>query len=226
MFTPLAFTKESIVTRGLVFHVDAADRTSYSPSNTVWNDLTSNNNDGTLTNGPTFDSGNGGNIIFDGSNDYATVGYQLPAQSSTTTFSWNLWIYLPSGNGGNDVIFGNRYSGNSGTQFTKITPTNWEYYNNGGRNVSYSIPTNQWINLCVIKDQETHYYYSNGSQIGTRTSVTLSIGAMPVFMGADGYSGVREPSNVKFASAAIYDRALSSTEVLQNYNALKGRFGL
>ena len=55
MFTPLAFTKESIVTRGLVFHVDAADRTSYSPSNTVWNDLTSNGNDGTLTNGPTYD---------------------------------------------------------------------------------------------------------------------------------------------------------------------------
>ena len=225
MFTPLAFTKESIVTRGLVFHVDAADRTSYSPSNTVWNDLTSNGNDGTLTNGPTFDSGNGGSIVFDGGNDYATMGYQMPAQSSTTTFSWNLWIYLPNGNHGNDVIFGNRYSGYPGTTFIKITPTQWEYNNNGNQPIAYNIPTEQWVNLCVVKDQGTHYYYSNGSQVGTR-SANLSVATIPVFMGADGYSGVREASNVKFASAAIDDRALSSTEVLQNYNALKGRFGL
>ena len=211
-----------IVTDGLVFAVDAANYESYPGSGTTWTDLVGSGNT-TLTNGPTFDNENGGSIVFDGSNDYATAGYQMPAQSSTTTFSWNLWIYLFSGNGNNDVIFGNRYGTvGGGTQFIKITPTNWEYYNGGGEFIGYSIPTNQWINLCVVKNQGTHYYYSNASQIGTRSS-NKNVGSTPVFMGGD---LTRETANVQFASAAIYDRALSSTEVLQNYNSLKSRFGL
>ena len=213
--------RNTIVTDGLVFYVDAGNVNSYPGSGTAWTDIIGSN-DGTLTNGPTFDSGNGGSIVFDGSNDYATAGYQFPAQSSTTTFTWNLWIYLPSGNHQSDVIFGNR-AGSANLQFIKITPTSWEYYSGGGENISYTIPTNQWVNICVVKNQGTHYYYSNASQVGTRSS-NGSIVANPVFMGADAYSGVREPSNVKFASAAIYDRALSSTEVTQNYNALKNRF--
>jgi hypothetical protein len=211
-----------IVTDGLVFAVDAANYESYPGSGTTWTDLVGSGNT-TLTNGPTFDNENGGSIVFDGSNDYATAGYQMPAQSSTTTFSWNLWIYLFSGNGNNDVIFGNRYGTvGGGTQFIKITPTNWEYYNGGGEFIGYSIPTNQWINLCVVKNQGTHYYYSNASQIGTRSS-NKNVGSTPVFMGGD---LTRETANVQFASAAIYDRALSATEITQNYNALKSRFNL
>ena len=206
------------VTDGLVFYVDAA--LSYTSGSTIWYDLVGSGNT-TLTNGPTFDRENGGSIVFDGSNDYATAGYQMPSQSSTTTFSWNLWIYLFSGNGNNDVIFGNRY-GPANLQFIKITPTNWEYYSGGGEFIGYTIPTNQWVNLCVVKNQGTHYYYSNASQVGTRSS-NKSIVANPVFMGGD---LTRETANVQFASAAIYDRALSSTEVLQNYNALKSRFNL
>ena len=206
------------VTDGLVFYVDAA--LSYTSGSTIWYDLVGSGNT-TLTNGPTFDRENGGSIVFDGSNDYATAGYQMPTQSSTTTFSWNLWIYLFSGNGNNDVIFGNRY-GPANLQFIKITPTNWEYYSGGGEFIGYTIPTNQWVNLCVVKNQGTHYYYSNASQVGTRSS-NKSIVANPVFMGGD---LTRETANVQFASAAIYDRALSSTEVTQNYNALKSRFNL
>ena len=206
------------VTDGLVFYVDAA--LSYTSGSTIWYDLVGSGNT-TLTNGPTFDRENGGSIVFDGSNDYATAGYQMPSQSSTTTFSWNLWIYLFSGNNQYDVIFGNRY-GPANLQFIKITPTNWEYYSGGGEFIGYTIPTNQWVNLCVVKNQGTHYYYSNASQVGTRSS-NKSIVANPVFMGGD---LTRETANVQFASAAIYDRALSSTEVLQNYNALKSRFNL
>ncbi len=214
-----------IVTDGLVFAVDAANKKSYPGSGTTWKDLSGNGNDGTLTNGPTFNSGNGGYIEFDGANDYANTGYTLPAQNSTTSFTWSIWIYLDSSGNGNNVIFGNRYSSNPGTQFIKITPTNWEYYNNSGQFIAYNIPLSQWVNLCVVKDQGTHYYYSNGSQVGTR-SATLSVAAMPVFMGADGYSSVQEASNVNFATAMIYEKALSPTEITQNYNALKPRFGL
>ena len=65
MFVPLAFHKESIITRGLILHIDAADRTSHSPTSTKWNDISGNNNNGVLTKGPTLSSGNGGSIKFD-----------------------------------------------------------------------------------------------------------------------------------------------------------------
>ena len=222
---------KSIVTDGLAFYVDAGNGNSYDAATggATFTGLVGGLN-ATLTNMDTspssgsydYSSANGGSLAFDGANDYATLGYSLPAQSSSTTFTWNLWIYLPSGNDDDYVIFGNRY-GPANLQFIKITPTNWEYYNGGAENISYSIPTNQWINLCVVKNQGTHYYYSNASQVGTRSS-NKSIVANPVFMGADAYSGVKEPSSVQFASAAIYDRALSASEVTQNYNALKNRF--
>ena len=61
-----------IVTNGLVLYLDAANKKSYPGSGTTWTDLSGNNNTGTLTNGPTFDSNNGGSIVFDGTNDYVS----------------------------------------------------------------------------------------------------------------------------------------------------------
>ena len=75
------------VTDGLVFYVDAA--LSYTSGSTIWYDLVGSGNT-TLTNGPTFDNENGGSIVFDGSNDYATAGYQMPA-----TIKYN-YIFLES----------------------------------------------------------------------------------------------------------------------------------
>ena len=221
----MAFTySPKIVTDGLVFAVDAANTKSYPGSGTTWSDLSGNGNNGTLVNGPTYDGANGGSIVFDGSNDYGTIEYTMPSQSSTTTFTWNLWIYLYSGNASNDLIFGNRY-GAQNLQFIKITPTQWEYYGSNGQHIPYNIPTNQWVNICVVKNQGISYYYSNASQVGT-IFMTNNIVNNPIFMGADAYSGIQEASNVKIASAVIYNRALSPSEVSQNYNALKGRFGL
>ena len=62
-----------IVTSGLVLALDAADRNSYPGSGTTWTDLSGNANNGTLTNGPTFNSANGGSIVFDGTNDFEAV---------------------------------------------------------------------------------------------------------------------------------------------------------
>jgi len=210
------------ITDGLVVYYDAA--LTYTSGDTTWYDAIGNNN-ATLNNGPIFSTDGRGSIEFDGGNDYASIDYTQPAQSSTTSFTWSIWIYLPAGgHGSNDVIFGNRY-GPQNLQFIKITPTNWEYYNGSNEAISYNVPDDQWLNLCVVKDQGTHYYYSNGSQVGTRSS-TKSVVANPVFMAADAHSGVTESANVKFATAAIYEKALSASEVLKNYNALKSRFNL
>lgn len=63
-----------IITDGLVFCLDAANSKSYPGTGTAWTDLSGNDNNGTLTNGPTFDSSNGGSIVFDGVNDQVNCG--------------------------------------------------------------------------------------------------------------------------------------------------------
>lgn len=81
----------SIVRDGLVLHLDAANVKSYSGSGTVWNDLSGNGNDGTLTNGPLYSAGNNGYFTFDGSNDFiSTNNYSL--DFGTDSFTLAIWF--------------------------------------------------------------------------------------------------------------------------------------
>jgi hypothetical protein len=79
-----------VVTNGLVLALDAANVKSYPGSGTVWNDLSGNNNSGSLINGPTFNSANGGSISFDGTNDYVNTNYNA---GTFTKFTLAAWIY-------------------------------------------------------------------------------------------------------------------------------------
>mgnify|MGYP006213918775 FL=1 len=89
----------NIVTDGLVLCLDAANKRSYIGSGTAWDDLAGGNN-GTLTNGPTFDAGNGGSVVFDGANDYINLGDGLDAKSGDYTFgSWSRLTSLSSSKG-------------------------------------------------------------------------------------------------------------------------------
>ena len=67
------YANGKIVTNGLVLSLDAADRNSYPGTGTTWRDMSGNGNNGTLTDGPTFNSNNGGSIVFDGTNDYVAL---------------------------------------------------------------------------------------------------------------------------------------------------------
>jgi hypothetical protein len=78
------FRGPNIVRSGLVLALDAADRNSYRGSGTSWFDLSGNTNTGTLTNGPTFNGGNGGSIVFDGVDDYADFGNVLASLTNLT----------------------------------------------------------------------------------------------------------------------------------------------
>jgi hypothetical protein len=73
-----------LVQNGLVLALDAADKNSYRGTGTTWSDLSGNNNTGTLTNGPTFNGGNGGSIVFDGVDDYADFGNVLASLTNLT----------------------------------------------------------------------------------------------------------------------------------------------
>ena len=82
----------SIITQGLVLALDAADRNSYPGSGTTWTDLSGNGNTGTLTNGPTYNSANGGSIVFDGSNDYVNFSYNSSLNIGGLNITLSSWV--------------------------------------------------------------------------------------------------------------------------------------
>ena len=89
------FTGPNIITDGLVLALDAANSRSYPGTGTTWSDLSGNGNSGTLTNGPTFNSGNGGSIVFDGVDDNISFSGNTFNYSPGTSgeVSLEIWVY-------------------------------------------------------------------------------------------------------------------------------------
>jgi len=213
---------QKIITNGLVLHLDAAQLRSYSGSGTTWTDLSGNGNNGTLTNGPTFNSGNGGYFTFDGTNDNTTFTYKTPAQDTNTTFTWNTWFYNTRNNDA-DILMGNRFNPEGILEFIKLTTNNFEYFKSGSPLILGigTVTANQWNNITIVKNGSSFTSYNKSSQASTGTS-TQSIFSQPFVIGGQN----NEFYNGRVAITQVYNVALTSTEVGQNYNALKSRFGL
>ena len=210
--------RKPIVTDGLVLCLDVANTKSYSGSGTTWTD-TIGGNVGTLTNGPTFNSANGGYIAFDGTDDYTSFSsYSQPAYSTSTSFTWYVWVY-PLENS-NDVVIGNR---GTDSNFTKLTTNKFEYFND---NVGGAMTLNEWQNICITKNGTSFTYYKNGSSTATETS-TITKTSTDFFVGGDPRpSSTAECSNCRIAAVLVYNKALTAAEVLQNYNVYKKRYNL
>ena len=223
----------SIVRDGLVLHLDAADRNSYPRSGTSWGDLSGNGNNGTLTNGPTFSSNDRGSIVFDGTNDYIGISH-----SSELSFSGDFTIesvIFPTANTANCIIqkgSGNDFyqeywllndMRNTSRHFSLIMG----YSNNGGRTEAKTgniAVLNKYHHVVAKVFSNTQYLYINGvleASAGISTRIT---GTSDLRIGwrIDGFAA----TNGRIPYAKIYNRALSADEILQNYNATKGRFGL
>jgi len=224
-----------IVTDGLVFAVDAANKKSYPGSGITWSDLSVNGNNGTLTNGPTFDSGNGGSIVLDGTNDYIDFG-----NIGITLYCIDIWYYLTSeitGASGFKPFF--RFS-NQGVQegvgFGAVTGfLSNETLTMLGQTPGYErtgifdvIPSG-WNNFVFNWNGSNYDIFLNSSQktvsYGTANSGHVSLISSTGFYLGQGYQS-SQIGDGKFSSTKIYNKALSSTEISQNYNALKSRFGL
>lgn len=214
MGTQFAFGR--IVTDGLVLALDAADRNSYVSGSLIWNDVSGNRYSGSLINGPAFNANNLGYISFDGVNDYVLTSYTQPAQDATTTsFTWDIWVYPTLGNV--NVIVGFR---GSILDFNKLTPIAWEYY---PETLTASMTLNVWQNICLIKNGNSIYYYKNLTLVNSRT-ITITKPTYPFYVGGDPALG--EYSTSLIASVRVYNRALSISEMRQNYDFQKVRYGL
>lgn len=223
-----------IVTDGMTLCLDAANTKSYLGSGTVWTDLSRNGNNGTL-NGSVFNSANMGSIVFDGSDDYVSIPPSSLVSGSQMTFAlWNfgnnigvttsvigfenssnirmLNVHLPWGG----VIYfdaGNG-TGNTGGVFDRI---------NKGVTASEFLGWQYWAFTKNSTAARMRIYlngklwHSGGGSAPIGSSVTASLGRLP----SAGYH-----HNGRIAMAKLYSRELSESEILQNYNATKGRFKL
>ena len=209
---------------GLILSLDAANTNSYSGSGTTWTDISGKGTNATLTNGPTFSGDNGGFFNFDGSNDYVDLNFVFTQASSANSYTVVVAAKLSStstsrkqifasDNGGFDWGFGYGDSGNfiiftgSGAAQGRTQDLNWHIFT---AQWSSSFGTRLWIDDELDINTSTISYDSS-------TANTTQLARNP---------GFGEIFHGKIALCHIYDKALTETEIKQNYHALKGRFGL
>jgi hypothetical protein len=216
-----------IVTTNLSMFLDAGNASSYPGSGTAWTDLSGNSRNGTLTNGPTYSSANGGSIVFDGSNDFV----QCTGSLTVTAATFVTWIRRNGPQDNFDGILYSRGSVATGISFfgttNKISYTWNDAVNTYTWDSGLTIPDLTWCMIAVSVTNTTATAYlcqSSGitSAINTvsHTSTTLD----DIKIGRDEVDS--RYFNGRIATAMIYDRALSAGEITQNFNALRGRFGL
>jgi hypothetical protein len=213
-----------IVTDGLVLNLDAAKVDSYPGTGTTWYDISGNNNNSTLENGPTFSGiGKQASIVFDGVDDYVDCGNNLTLNINGDV-SISVWANA-SGKAGNNILFSKHslpsnianYEG-----YLKGTSIYW-WDGTAERNTNLTITSNIWYNIVYVRQSSTLKTYLNYSST-TNTSVTFQ-GPVSgnLLIGKDQNSQNYQGS---ISSVQIYNRALSADEVSQNFNALRGRYGI
>ena len=213
-----------IVTNGLVLALDAGNTKSYPGSGTTWTDLSGQGNTGTLTNGPTYNSGNGGSIVFDGTNDYVDCGNLSSVQITVGTIA--AWFNATNGNSGFNGIIAKQWAWALFVSDNILIAYDWGTGLN--RSTGITVGNSTW-NYAAMTFTETvgspsnnAIVYLNGSAVLTTTvkhvnhNVSVQIGeanASQYFTG-------------NIAQVSIYNRALTAAEIAQNFNALRGRYGL
>lgn len=210
----------NIVTNGLVLALDAANRRSYVSGSSVWNDLSGNRNSGSLVNGPTFDSANGGSIVFDGSDDIVNLG--RPASLDLTTLTLSAWIRTTTNL--NQIVIGKSYIS---SYYMNIAPNvkQFAFWTNGNQLLSTVIPTigdPTWCNIVGTINSTSKSIYFNGTINASTVGSTVGIDSNDIYIGNSPVLNSFFLGNI--ANIQIYNRALSSEEVLQNYEALKSRY--
>ena len=215
------FHSPSLVTSGLVLCLDAGNAKSYPGSGTTWTDLSGNGNTGTLTNGPTYSSANGGSIVFDGVNDY--VGLTAGLLSGTGDFTVSQWIQSSSIGSGIHA-FGNYPAGNLQMFFASSAVGMWLGNSSAYANEATHY-TASWVMFTCLRSGTVTQVYKNETLIQTGSSDS-TIGGTGAAFRLGGNTNNVEWYTGKIGTTNVYNRALSAAEVKQNFNALRGRYGV
>lgn len=220
-----------IITDGLVLHLDAANPRSYASGSNSWRDLSGNGNNGTLTNGPTYNTGSKGSIVFDGVNDSVII-LNSPSIAVTGDISIFAWVNITNYSDFRSIASKTTSNIAAPYDFYMSTSTGLPSFVRGNGNLyGFSNGTvapaiGKWQYVGVTMAGTTVNHYLNGASNTTNTlSTTISNDASSGL-----YVGYRVDNVTKMlgniGQVLIYNRALSAAEIKQNYNATKGRYNL
>ena len=228
-----AFSGPEISNSGLVLHLDAANSRSYPGTGTTWTDLSGRGNSGTLINGPTFNTSNNGSIVFDGINDYVSNSVSLASGQQKYTIS--AWWRTTANNRVQVVWEQNNSSVTTNNRAALLLlNTNWGF-NGQGNDAHDKVPVriNQWTNGVITVDttlvSNPIKIYENGLLYWQGNT---GLGASSLNLGASVAGiGRKIPSNDEYfigniAQVSIYNRDLTATEIRQNFEATRDRFGI
>lgn len=240
-------TRNSIVTNGLVLALDAGNTKSYTSGSATWRDISGNGRNGTLTSSPTYSSPNGGSIAFNNTSSYCAFSGNTFNISPGTTgeLSLEIWVY-PTGPYTSYVLdlttnlggfFGQGFFGGSTGWGIGMNTTsgvnNFAFQVRNASTISQpSTPftNNNWYHVVgTFTRNENTRLYVNGFLAASASNtnignLTITPDTNNAAIGRGGFAPFYAGGNI--SAARIYNRPLSSTEVLQNYNATKTRFGL
>tara|TARA_B100000214_G_scaffold135150_1_gene96178 strand:+ start:751 stop:1761 length:1011 start_codon:yes stop_codon:yes gene_type:complete len=239
-----------IVTTNLILNLDAGDNSSYGGSGVTWTDLSGNGYNATLTNGPTYNSSNDGSIVFDGADDFVNLGTQINSDIQLTDITISFWAYIDSTAA--DEIFvsmeslavnapfviyhdlsstynvqntgaGDVGGGNTKTIDVIVTDSSSEKRFTTSNN---ALNATTWYNIAVVLDvtNNAFYTYINGVEEAKWVSNNTS-GGIKSTTNNFRIGGASPYLDGRIAQFLAYDKALTASEVLQNYNAIKSRYG-
>jgi hypothetical protein len=215
-----------IVTTGLVLNLEAADKNSYPGSGTTWSDTSGYGRNMTLINGPTYNSGDGGYIQFDGTDDYTQLS---TSGIINNTISVDTVIYIDSVKTYAAILGSNiteKYEmliKSAANLEVSLSPSNYVQWND-------ILTTGTYIHLCVVATSGTAWkLYKNGVDLGapqivagyTVDGTSVSVIDIGRIRNSNGFAYIGRIPNMK-----IYNRALSASEILQNYTVQRKRFGI
>lgn len=199
-----------------------------------WGDITGNSNNGELVNGPTYSSSRGGSIVFDGINDSVQLQSSSAINNLTQNFSVEAVVLFTTSSGQYGIV-------SKGTTFTQ----GWCLYLRQGPQFSFigydtfgtssgifatpagEVTSNTWYHVAYTYDNTRICGYINGQEkvSSAYTQTFSSVGTTPI-IGRDSSIASPQywPGNI--ASVKLYNRTLTPLEILQNFNAIRSRFGI
>jgi hypothetical protein len=221
----------------LILDLEVAEINSYVSGSNTWFDLTQNRYTASLVNSPTYNSASFGSLVFDGTNEYANLGFNplyTLYNSDLENQKWSIEVWHNLSYKGNSQFIVGPYVASIGFGiFLEFGGANKGIMWTDGGNYLYSNGPLTGIgntHVCMVFDgsstQRSQYIYKNGALESSRTDVVVSTYpglGNTMYIAGDGSSGGSTGSLYSFK---LYSRALSAQEVLQNYNSQKSRFGL
>ena len=231
----------TVITRGLVAHLDATNISSYTGAGTTWTDLSGDGYNATLNNTPTWTGGTSGYFNFDGSNEYAVIADNAALRLTTFTFSaWVIADDVTDVGGDYLTLYDDRETDSSGNGFflgiydstqtwmAAATSAGGFLHHTGSTNYSGTVVSpGKWYHIALTVDEtnDVSTLYENGILIGSNTCDGYTASTASKMIGKQAYGNTRYWDG-KVSTVLINDRALSAAELTYIFNSQRSRYGV